>query len=86
MLRILWLQAHQDLQVGPLQGGNLCDMSALLQKNATAANRGHDALRAVMMDISEQLRTWRAFTGIVRWLAFVAGFILLAFVAFIFCL
>jgi hypothetical protein len=35
---------------------------------------------AVKMDISEQLRTWRAFTGFVKWSASGVGVVMLALV------
>jgi len=59
--------------------------------NTSGTGRGIDRIsghreKARMMDISEQLRTWRAFTGILKWLAFCAGFILLAFFTYSFCI
>ncbi len=40
---------------------------------------------AKTMDISEQLRTWRAFTGFVKWSASGAGLVMLTLVVFGLC-
>jgi hypothetical protein len=43
--------------------------------------QGETGGEAVGMDISEQLRTWRAFTGVVKWTASGAGLVILTLLA-----
>jgi hypothetical protein len=56
---------------------------ASFRRNHAVEDEAGEAAEA--MDISEQLRTWRAFTGFVKWSASGAGLVMLTLVVFGLC-